>query len=890
MSIFSTFRAGLHNLTGRSAVEAELDEELQTYVELLVAENVSNGASPRDARRAAMLKVGGIERVKDEVRDVRPGMMFETIMRDVAHGFRMVRRSPAFAFIAVITIAIGIGATSAIFSVINAVALKPLAYPAAEQLVFVSSQFSALGLDKFWVSPPEYLELAERARSFSGVAAYRADAVNLSDGTRPERVNAVVVTANMFTVLGVQPKLGRGFTPDEDLPNANPVAVLSDNIWRSRFSADPAIIGKLVEIQGQKRTIVGVLPPGFDLHDAHADVWMPLGLDPSNRRNRGSHFLFLVARLKLGVTQSQAKAELTSLNRQWSTMTPGAQHMPNDSTHRIQLVPLRDEVIGNVAQSLWLLQGAVVLVLLIACANVANLLMVRAESRHREFAIRTALGARRSTILRQFMAEGLVLTFLAALLGLGVARWGLSALLAANPESIPRAAEIAIDPRVLLFTMLVAIVTSVVFGLAPVFHLSQNAVASALKEGGTRSTSSSSRHRIRRSLVGAEIALAVVLVIGAGLLMRSFANLTAVDAGFDARNLTTFSVFLPEKQYPDNNQRAQLTRNLMQSLEHMQGVSAVAATTGLPPSRSVVANDTQFENVPMGPGLPQQNIDYWTTASVNYFTTMKIPIVEGRGFLATDIQGTGVAIINQATARRFYGATNPVGRRLRPPGADSSWLTIVGVAKDVKQGGLDQKVGTEVYFNLEQSARGGAGSPASLSIVVRSSRSTDALAIPIQSVMRALDPGIPVVQLKSMNAVFGDSVSRQRFLSLLLGAFTIVALLLAAIGTYGVLSYLVTERRREIGIRAALGASASGIVQLVLRQGLSITAVGIVAGIGGALLLARLARSLLFGVSSFDPLTYIAVAGMIVFVALVACLVPAYRAVRVDPLIAIRNE
>lgn len=891
MSLLSQVKTGARNITGRAAVEAELDEELRTYAELLIAQNIKDGMTPEDARRAAMIKIGSIESVKSQVRDVRPGMSLENFVRDLRHGLRLMRRSPGFAAIAVLTIALGIGATSAIFSVINAVALKPLAYPAPQQLLFITSAFPRMGFDKFWVSPPEYFELKERANSYAGVAAYRATEVNVSEGTRPQRVKALAVTANMFDVLGVQPRLGRGFTPEQDLPNVEPVVVISDNLWRNTFAADSAIVGKQVDIQGRKRLVVGVAPPGLDLHDTRADVWMPIGLDPNNKQNRGSHFLYLVSRMKPTVTLAQAQSELKSMVRQWSTFTPSP-HVFNDSTHRIQLVPLRDEVIGNVARSLWILQGAVILVLLIACANVANLLLVRAEGRHKEFAIRTALGAGRATILRQFMAEGLVLTVVGGALGLLLARWGLVALLAANPESIPRSAEISVDPRVLMFTTVVALLTATVFGLAPLLHLGQKAIASAIKEGGTRSTASMTRHNVRRSLVAGEIMLAVILVIGAGLLLKSFRNLTTVDAGFDERNLTTFGVYLPQATYSDAQQRAQFAANVIRTLEKTQGVQMVAAMTGMPPNRQVNANDTDFENVPKGPTEPVQNIDYYNEASARYFETMKIPMLEGRGFTEGDAIGGAVAVINEATAKRFYPKTSAIGRRIRPQGRDTAapWFTIVGVAKDTKQGGLDQKPGTELYFNYEQEPRFNAGAPNSFNFVIRSTRTTESLAPTIQSTVRAMDPALPVVQLRSMESVFGASVSRQHFLSLLLGIFAAVALALAAIGTYGVLSYLVTERQREIGIRVALGASAMGIVKLVVRQGMVIALAGLALGVVGAFALARVTRSLLFDVSPTDPVTYVTVGLAIVVVALLACLIPAQRAMRVDPLVAIRSD
>lgn len=891
MSLISQVKTGTRNLTGRAGVEADLHEELHAYVELLVAQNIKDGMTEAEARRAAMIKVGSIENVKSQVREVRPGMGLENFARDLKHGLRLMQRSPGFAAIAVLTIALGIGATSAIFSVINAVALKPLAYPAAEQMLFMTTAFPRMGFDKFWMSPPEYFELRDHSKSYSAVGAYRATEVNVSEGNRPQRVKALAVTANMFDVMGVPLKLGRAFTAAQDLPNVEPVVILSENLWRNTFASDSAIVGKQVDIQGRKRLVVGVAPAGLDLHDTRADVWLPLGLDPNNTQNRGSHFLYVVSRMKPTVTSAQAQSELRSMVRDWKNYSPSP-HVFNDSTHKIQFTPLRDEVIGNVARSLWILQGAVVLVLLIACANVANLLLVRAEGRHKEFAIRTALGAGRATILRQFMAEGLVLTIVGGALGLMLAKWGLTALLAANPESIPRSAEITVDPRVLLFTTMIALLTATVFGLAPLLHLGQKAIASAIKEGGTRSTASMTRHNVRRGLVAGEIMLAVILVIGAGLLLKSFRNLTTVDAGFDASNLTTFGVYLPQATYGDAQQRAQFAANLIRTLEKTQGVQSVAAMTGMPPNRQVNANDTEFENVPNGPTDPNQNVDYYNEASGRYFDTMKIPMVEGRGFNEGDAIGGAVAVINETTAKRFYPKSSALGRRVRPQGRDSTapWFTIVGVSKDTKQGGLDQKPGTELYFNYEQEPRFQAGAPNSYNFVLRSKRTTESLAPTIQAAVRAMDPALPVVQLRSMESVFGASVSRQHFLSLLLGIFAAVALALAAIGTYGVLSYLVTERQREIGIRVALGAGAGGIVKLVVRQGMSIAAAGLALGVVGAFALGRVTRSLLFDVSPTDPIIYVTVGMSIIVVALLACLIPAQRAMRVDPLVAIRSD
>ena len=891
MPFLSRARSLWRNVVHARQVERELDEELRGYVDLLTAEKMSAGMSPDEARRAALVEAGGVEQLKDSVRDARSGAALETTLQDLRFGLRLLRRSPGFAALVVLTIALGIGANSAIFSVINAVVRKPLSYPTPERLMFITSQFPTLGFDKFSVSGPEFHEYRERTRAFADIAAYVTGAVNLSEGARPERVVAQFVSANMFDVLGVPPAIGRPFTAAQDLPNAEPVVVLSSELWRRAFGGDPGLVGRQVEINGRKRTVVGIAPPGYDLHDARTQVWLPLGLDPSDRTNgRGSHNYYLVGRLKPGVTEAAANNELRALLRQWGQLTPNA-HVPNDSTHRLQMAPLRDEVIGNVRVALWVLQGAVALVLLIACANVANLLLARAESRHKELAVRTALGAGRTRILRQFVAEGVVLATLGAALGLALAYWGLKALLAANPQSIPRATEITLDPAVLAFTVGTAVLTSVIFGLAPLLHVRSDALASAMRESDTRTTASAARNHVRRGLVIGEIALAVMLVTGAGLLLRSFKNLTGVDAGFDPAQLVTFGVVLPQASYPDPQQRVQFMTELTRRLEEMPGVQRAAAAYGLPPLRQVNANDTQFQGVPQTSDDPPHNVDYYQSVTADYFTTLGIRIVEGRGFNRGDAGGPGVAVVNEALAKRFYKGQSPIGRRLRPPRGDSTpWLTIVGVAKNVKQGGLEAEVGTELYFNFEQGPTTGDFVPGQMNIVLRSVRPLEALAPGIHRAVTTMDPGLPVVQLRTMETVFGESVTRQRFLSQLLGIFAAVALLLAAVGTYGILSYMVTERRREIGIRMALGAGYPQVIRLVLGSGMVMAVVGVGLGIAGALALSRLTRSLLYGVSPVDPLTFGVAAAVITVVALAASLLPTRRATRVDPLVAIRAD
>jgi predicted permease len=881
----------LRNLFSRADVERDLDDELRAYVDLLTAEKIRGGMSPDAARRAALVEAGGVEQIKEGVRSTRRGALVEGTLQDLRYGLRLLRRSPGFAALAVVTIGLGIGANSAIFSVINGVVRKPLAYSESDRLMFLTSQFPNLGFDKFWISPPEYFDFKSHTRAFSDVAAYTTGAQNVSAGDQPERVNAAFVTANMFHVLRASPELGRVFTPEEDLPNSAPVVVLSHELWARAFGGDKSIVGKTAQVNGRSSTVVGVMPAGFDIHDNKTQLWIPLGLDPTSTQ-RGSHFLYLVGRLAPGISEAQAESELGGMLKQWGEWA-GGKHAPNDSTHRVQIAPMRDEVIGGVKRALWILQGAVALVLLIACANVANLLLARAESRHKEFAVRGALGASRARIMRQFVSEGLVLSVLGAAVGLALAYWGLHALLAANPESIPRATEITLDPWVVAFTVVMAVGTGVVFGFAPLLHMGDKAVTLSIKEGGARTTTNAGRNQVRRALVVAEIALAVTLVIGAGLLLKSFRNLTSVDPGFDPSGKITFGLVLPAAAYPDSQRRVQFFNEMSAHLRETPGVQSVTYMQGLPPFRRVNANDTDFEGYTAAPNTkdPPENVDFYQYTSADYFQTMGIPIREGRSFEQSDVGGSPVVVVNEALAKRFYPNRSPLGRRLNPYFTnDTVWYTIVGVAKDVKQGGLDAPAGTELYFLYDQMPRYAGFAPTSMNVVVNTARPFNAVAPAIRGVVRRMDPTLPIVQMRTMEDVIDASVTRQRFLSELLGIFAVVALLLAAIGTYGILAYMVTERSREIGIRMALGAARGEIVQLVMGQGMTIAGIGIVIGLIGAMILSRLTTTLLYGVTPSDPATYATVAVVIVVVATIACLVPLRRATRVDPLEAIRGD
>ena len=814
-----------------------------------------------------------------------------TLAADLRFAVRNLVKSPVFALVTILTLALGIGANAAMFSVVNGVVLRPLGYPEPERLVRVVSQFPTMGFDTFWVSPPEFFELKERSGSFQALGAYTLSAANLSGVDRPHRVVSVGTSPDLFTALRVQPLLGRTFTPEEDLPNAAPTVVLSYATWRNLFGGDPSIVGRAVDKDGAKTTVIGVMPEGFDVFDAGAEAFEPIGMNPADRTNRrGNHLLHLIGRLREGVTIDAARAELETLVRSWRDVVPKG-HVPSYPNHRLLLNPLREDLVGGARTALLVLQGAVGFVLLIACANLANLLLARAESRHREFAIRTALGAGRGRLLRQFLTEAVLLSVLGGVVGLALATVGVRALLAAYPGSIPRAAEIGTDPQVLLFTLVVAVLTGFVFGLAPVLHLNPATVALAIKEGGQRSTGGARNHT-RRMLVIAEVALAVMLVIGAGLMLRSFWNLMQVDAGFRRDQLVTFGINLPQAAYPKPEARVQFFTRLLERLRGTAGVQSVAALAGLPPKRQVDANDTDIDGytAPADGQGPFENVDYYQAVTVGSLEALGVPVVEGRSFDPTDEAGGPVVLINQTMARTFWKDKSPIGGRVRPGGPNTPWMTIVGVVRDVKQGGLDAKTGTELFFNLEQLPRVAGFSYFQMNVVMRTSLPVASISSQVQQAVASMDPSLPVINLQTMDDVFIDSTARPRFLAQLLGGFALLALILAAVGTYGILSYLVTERRREIGIRMALGANRGSVLGMVMGQGMLLAIAGVIIGVLGALGVNRVMTTLLFGVEPTDPVTIAAVVGAIGGVALLACYVPARRATLVDPMLVLRNE
>ncbi|HKF58319.1 MAG TPA: ABC transporter permease [Blastocatellia bacterium] len=818
-----------------------------------------------------------------------------TIAQDLRYGIRMLLGKPGFTVVAVLTLALGIGANTAIFSVVYGVILKPLPYQKPDQLVRVYSEFQGIkGMDlrRFWVSPPEFLDLQRDSRSWQSLDGWVNGGANLTGSIEPIRVTASFVTGGLLESLGVTPVAGRLLAPDDDKTGAPQVAVISAGLWKRAFGADPKVVGQDTMLNGNKCTVVGVMPQGFEFPAGEInppEIWVPLQIDPANPGGRGSHFLYLLGRLKPGVSISQARDETALLVQHYGETAAPKTHALNPDRHPMVMYPLKDEVISNVRPALLMLMGAVVFVLLIACVNVANLLLARAEVRQREIAVRMSLGASTRRLARQFVVEGTLLALAGAAAGLALSYGALKLMIATDAGLVPRIREITLNETALLFALATCLVTGIFFGLAPLAHVVTSNLSDPLKSSAGRSTASAAAHLFRSILVVGEIALALVLLVGSGLMIRGFWKLLQVDPGFSSSNVLTMQLALPQTAYRDPQTLMSFWSRLQDRLSSIPGVQSAALVSGLPPTRRINANDTEIEGLAMGPDSPIQNVDYWQAVSPGYFETMRIRLIEGRLLDQRDGQGAQpVAVINQAMAHHFYGDQSPIGRRVRA-GNQDQWRTIVGVVADVKNAGLEQAAGTELYFPYAQNPPFGFGL-SNFYPLLRTSGDPMSVNAAVREAINSLDPALPISNVRTMDEVLALAEARPRFLTMLLGMFSGLALILAAVGIYGLMAYSVTQRTNEIGIRMALGAPRSQVLGLVLRHGMTLTSIGVVVGLGGAVLLTRLMSSLLFGVSTTDLSTFTAVPLTLGLVALGACLVPARRATRVDPIIALRYE
>ena len=802
----------------------------------------------------------------------------QQLIKDFRYGLRTLARRPAFTVVAVITLALGIGANTAIFSVVYGVLLRPLDYPAPDQLV-AFRESNPLRQPDSQIAPGNFLEWQRQNTVFSDVVAYRTVSYNLTGDGVPERLLASRVSAKTLKTLGAQLILGRDFLDEEDQAGRDKVVIIGEGLWRRRFGSQTNIIGKTLKLSGEDHTVVGVVANDFRLPDQRErELWTPIAFKESERNLHHARYVEAIGRLKPGVSLDQAQSEMTAIAGRLTQEHPEA-----NAGWTVRVTPVLDFAVGDAGTTLWLLFSAVGLVLLIACANVTNLLLARAASRQKEIAIRVALGAGRRRIIRQLATESLLLAFLGALAGWPLAVWGLKALLAIAPADLPRLAAITIDNRALLFTLAITVLTALLFGLVPALQLARTSANDTLKAGGTGGDRTTGSNRLGSLLIAAEVALALILLVGGGLLLRTIQQLHRVNPGFDDRNVLAVTLQLPDRKYSDSKQVALFSQTLEQQISALPEVQATGVARILPIIHEL-STGFYVEGKAREPDnqLPQTS---YSAVSPSYFAALKIPLVAGRAFDDRDDQAAPrVAIVSAAMAQRFFPGESPIGKRINVVTGPESFREIVGVVADVKQKGLTRETTPHVYEPFSQAP------DHFLTLLVRSSHDAAALVPTIRSKVFALDPELPLQRVSTLDTVLSNSIRQQRFASVVLSVFAVVALVLALAGLYGVISYSVAQRTRELGIRVALGAQISDVLRLVLKQGMAYVLLGEVVGILSGLALTRLLSGLLFGVTPTDALTFFTVAISLFLVALAACYVPARRATKVDPLKALRYE
>jgi putative ABC transport system permease protein len=815
----------------------------------------------------------------------------DTLLQDLRYGTRALARHPGFACVAVLTLALGVGANAAIFSVVNAVLLRPLPWGEPSRAVMIWSRWTAF--DKTWVSDGEVNGYRRETHTLDAVAAWSDGQVNLTGDGDPERVAFGAVTANLFAVLGASPIKGRAFTTQEDVANGPRVAMIGAGLWQRRYGGDPNIVGRAVQINGAAYEVVGVMPLDFVLptdfrNPAPTQLWIPAQWDAAST-NHGSHGYYAAARLKPGVTVAQARDDLHALAQDWTRRGLYPPQMQFDTV----VLTLQDEAVGRVRRTMWLLFGAVGFLLVIACANVANLLLVRAEARQREIAVRSALGAGAARMVRQLLTEGLVLALASAAAGLMLATIGVRALAAWNPADIPRVAGASIDWRVLLFTAAIAVATTVLFSVAPAVRLLRADVSESMKEGSSNATVGGGRRRFNAALVVAQMALSLVLLVGAGLTLRTLWSLQRIDLGFNPAGVLTMRIALPQASYPDPAQVVGFFARLTGELRGVPGVRAAGAARSLPLGSTIGDFGLRVDGYVPPPGTGAKGD--WQIVTAGYIEAMGEQIVRGRAIEASDTSDSQlVGLINEEMARRYWAGRDPIGGRFRIGGgsADRPWVTVVGIVKGVRHNGLDTVVKEKFYIPHTQWHRslGNANLIRAMTIVARTDGRPETLAAPIRDVIRRADPNLPVADVRTMTDVVGTAMSAPRFTSVLLSIFGALALTLSGIGIYGVLSYVFSRRTREIGIRIAIGAGRPALLRMVLASGLSLAVAGIVAGLLLAAGTTRLLRGLLHGVTPADPATFAVVTAGLLAIAVLASAVPAWRASRVDPVVALKSE
>jgi putative ABC transport system permease protein len=811
----------------------------------------------------------------------------ETLFKDLRYGLRSLLKHPGFTAIAVITLALGISANTAMFSVINAVLLRPLPYQDPARLVTIWEESPERDMYEMPVSFANLRDWVDQNHSFEQISAYTFTNLNLTGAGEPARLGTVRASANLFPLVGIAPQLGRTFLAEEDRDGANRVVILGHALWQSRFGSDSGIIGKSLTLNNQSYTVVGVMPSnsqfpvGFGylgkvLNDP-IDLYVPLAA-AGREQERGNYSFFAMGRLKPGVTIDQARADMSTIERRLELQYPDG-----NTGIGIRLVPTQEQTVKEIRPALLVLLGAVGFLLLIACANIANLLLARAASRHKEIAVRTALGASRLRILRLLLTESLMLSLAGGGLGLLLAVWGTQALVALAPDNIPRLNEVGVDTRVLIFTLVVSLVTGITFGLIPGLYAAKPDLNEGLKEGSRGSMGSVAGKRTRNVLVAVEVALSLMLLIGAGLMLKSFLRLQQINPGFNPDNVLAVNLTLSSSKYPEDRQQAAFFQEALSRLQSLTGVQSAAATTTLPLTLSVSGSDLRVEGHPE-PEAGKEMMVATSSISPGYFRTLAIPLKKGRDFSDRDKSGApSTAIINDDLARVYFPDEDPIGKRITFTDGES-WISIVGVSGDVKQLGLDSTAKPQVYFPYLQVAA------PSMTLAVRSTSNPTSLTAAVKNQIQIIDKDLPIDEAKTMHQLLSDSSSGRRFNMLLLTVFAVVSLILAMVGIYGVMSYTVTQRTHEIGVRVAIGAQSRDVFRMVIRQGMLLAMIGIAFGLAGAFALTRLMTTMLFGVAPNDPATFVGIALLLTGVALVACYIPGRRATKVNPLEALRYE
>ena len=815
----------------------------------------------------------------------------QVLWQDIRYGFRTLRKNPGSTLIAILALGLGIGANTAIFSVINAVLIRPLPYPDADRLVVVFSNRKQSNLNRQKISEADYEDYRKRAEVFDQLGAFRAKPAVLTGKDLPEQVESAAVSPALMNMLGMRPAQGRGFALDESEPGKNRVAVIGDGLWRRRFGADPNITGAVLILDGNPYQIVGIAPPGFHLLDTPSELWIPYTPDPKELVNgaRGHRALTVIGRLRPGISVEQAGSAVQAVARYIAEVSP-----ETNGDCSAEVVGLREQLVGDVRTTLWTLIGAVAFVLLIACANVANLLLARAGTREKEIAVRTSLGANPFRLVRQLLTESVLLSLLGGLFGLLLAFWGVTALAHAAPAGLPKSGEISLDWRVLAFTFVISIATGVLFGLAPALSAVGHDLNSTLKTSGRSTTGNRGRSRMRNLLVISEISACVVLLIGAGLLLRSFVKLSQVNPGFRTDHILTLQLSLPAPRYP-GLKVAQFYQQLVDRTEQLPGVLGAGMCRFLPLSGADASLNFQIDGRAPKSTAEQPRAKY-RSVSPGYFSAMGIPLLKGRMLARTDSDRTPkVVLLNETAARLYWPNEDPVGKRIMS-GVDEEtvgnpWSTIIGVVGNVKHSGLDAVTNPETYYDYLQLPPEQMGAiEGTMSLVVRTNADPATLAGAIRNEVHSLDPDLPIFNVKTMENVVHGSVAQPRFRTLLLGVFAALALILAAVGLYGVISYSVTQRTNELGVRSAMGATPEDLLKLVVGQAARLAAIGIGIGLVLALIVGRGLSKFLFGVSLADPITFLGTAAVILLVTLIASYVPALRATRIDPVTALRTE